>query len=767
MKYLLIAEKPSLMRDVQSCYRNHKAEILSKIGDIDFIALSGHVCTNYAPDDYEAWADTKWDDIQYPMVPSVWGIKPIDDTYKSKTISSIKSKVKNYDGIIVATDSDVEGYGIYYLLERYLHIENKLALRFIEHSLTDKEILKSLLSMTDYHKDLTHVKFTQSFLVRSRADWLFGFNASRMLSVKERKKMRVGRVKTPTIKLIYDNSMAIENFKVRKYFVLNANYGSFNATLLDDKGSVAQFSSMNQIPSFPLEGIVKQKVTKRTEEHAPKLFDLTSAQAEAGRIFKFSPEHTLEIIQSLYEKHKVISYPRTQCRYVSTEKSKEFKMMLSHMSVFDDLASIAEAIDDEKITAIVHDRQVVNDAEVQKESHDALLPTSNRPNLAAMTDDERRICHMIYKRLLAQFMNRLTEDKTELFINHGSGVFLARGKIIVDPGWSALYMKNAKDSVIPPVEKGDSITAKTIAPQEKNTTPPKRLTQTTLLNAMQNIASQIEDKELKKSLADSKGIGTPATRASIISEILKSGYAEDRKNGLYITQLGKDYIKCVEALDITYPVFAAQLDTEMKKVQRGEAEFQEVMDHILTELQNMCNQIGKMEQKAYRAALTDSQCPMCKTTLAHQKYSYTCPKCGWKISKNICGKEVDEKLLRLLLAGKTSPQFALKKKDGTSFKACLRLGDDGKIVFSSGMQCPLCGAEARLNKGGLFCDCGFKIFRNCAGHAFSDTELKKLITKKKLPVISDFKKKSGENFAAEVILNDDGTTKLNYVRDNA
>lgn len=763
MNYLLIAEKPSLMRDIQSCYRKHKVELQNKLGTIDFISLSGHVCTNYAPDDYEMWKSEKWEDIQYPMVPDSWGIKPIDDDYKKKTISSIKSKIKNHDGVIVATDSDVEGYGIYFLLEHYLQMQEIPALRFIEHSLTDKEILNSLLSMTDYHKDPVHVRFTQSFLVRSRADWLFGFNASRMLSTKERRVMRVGRVKAPTIKLIYDNSVAIENFKSRKYFTLNANYGTFSATLLDDNGTIAQFDTTSQIPDVPLDGRIKKKETKRTTEHAPKLFDLTSAQAEAGRIFKFSPAHTLDIIQSLYEKHKVISYPRTQCRYVSTEKAKEFKMMLSHMSVFNDLAPIAKTLDDGKIKNILNDKQVVNDAEVQKESHDALLPTSNRPDLSAMTEDEKKICHMIFKRLLAQFMNKLTEDKTELLILHGERTFSAKGKIVVDPGWSVLYMKNAKDSVIPPVEKGDLITAKSILPQEKNTTPPKRLTQTTLINAMQNIASQIEDKELKKSLADSKGIGTPATRASIISEILKAGYAEERKNGLYITQAGKDYIKCVESLDITYPVFAAQLDTEMKKVQRGEADFQMVMNRIIQELKNMCSQIGKLEQKSYQAESTDSQCPICKTTLVNQKYSYSCPKCGWKISKNICGKEIDEKLLKLLLAGKTSPQFSLKKKDGTSFKSCLKLGDDGKVVFSSGITCPLCGRDARLNRGGIFCDCGLKVYRNCAGYTFSDSELKKLVTKRKLSVISDFKKKNGENFAAEVILNDDGTTKLNYV----
>ena len=166
MKYLFIAEKPSLMRDVQACYKNHKNEVVEKVGEVDFMALSGHVCTNYMPTDYEEWKDKSWRAIVYPMIPNPWQIKPIADKRKQETIAEIGRRVPDYDGIIVGTDSDVEGYGIYWLLEQYLKLNEKPALRFIEHSLTDAEILKSLLSMTDYHQNPTHVHFVQSFRER-------------------------------------------------------------------------------------------------------------------------------------------------------------------------------------------------------------------------------------------------------------------------------------------------------------------------------------------------------------------------------------------------------------------------------------------------------------------------------------------------------------------------------------------------------------------------------------------------------------------------
>ena len=416
MKYLFIAEKPSLMRDVQACYKNHKKEVEEKVGEIDFMALSGHVCTNFMPTDYEEWKDKSWKAILYPMIPNPWQIKPIADKRKQNTIAEIGRRVPQYDGIIVGTDSDVEGYGIYWLLEQYLALNEKPALRFIEHSLTDAEILKSLLTMTDYHQNPTHVHFVQSFLIRSRADWLFGMNASRMLTNKRGSLIKAGRVKSPTIKLVYDNSMAIENFANRKYYALEAEYacpgaeivektvsaegvGTSTAAAIDERSVFkavlqgedgdAQFENPKLFAEYALEGIVVSRETKRSSSHAPKLFDLAALQAEAGSKYKFKPDQTLEIVQRLYEKHKVISYPRTQCRYVSTEKAKEFPAMLENLSVFEDLKSIANGIDPDVFEKILKDKAVVNDTEVAKESHDALLPTLKRPDLPRMSREEQ------------------------------------------------------------------------------------------------------------------------------------------------------------------------------------------------------------------------------------------------------------------------------------------------------------------------------------------------------------------------------------------
>lgn len=825
MKYLFIAEKPSLMRDVQACYQNHKQEVTERVGEIDFTALSGHVCTNFMPTDYGEWKDKSWKAIVYPMIPDPWQIKPIADRRKQETLAQIKRRAADYDGIIVGTDSDVEGYGIYWLMEQYLGLNEKPALRFIEHSLTDAEILKSLLTMTDYHQNPTHVHFVQSFLIRSRADWLFGMNASRMLTNKRGSLIKAGRVKSPTIKLVYDNSMAIENFANRKYFVLEAAYGypvaeagekaasdeavgtSEAATI--DEGSVfksvlqneegdAQFENPRLFASYALEGIVTAVETKRSASHAPKLFDLAALQAEAGSKYKFKPDQTLELVQRLYEKHKVISYPRTQCRYVSTEKAKEFAAMIENLAVFEDLKLIADSIDPGVFEKILKDKAVVNDAEVAKESHDALLPTLKRPDLSRMSADEQIICRMIYTRLLAQFLPKLSEDKTTIQIRHAEvdedaaadtgnivaagaavdadagGIFKATGKIVVEPGWSILY-KKSNDHALPKLKKGDRITAGTIQPVQKETSPPKRLTQATLINAMRNIATQIEDKELKKSLADSQGIGTPATRAAIIKDILDSGYIEEKKSGLYITAKGKSYIDAVKDFDIAYPVFAADMDNHIKKVQRGEAEYEQVMTEVLEKLQEMCKKIGQdleeveAELAPFEPVQTDIRCIKCGGVMEEQKKHYQCLGCGAKIYKNTSGAIIDLELLRKLESGAQSGYLNFKNRAGKPFRAALKLDEKGEIemvFFEESVQCPKCRKKAVLNQWGVFCGvkkCGHKLFRSFCGHDFSYPEMKALLDGK--AVAASFQSKAGKAFNAKVHLNADGDYTFDFTQE--
>lgn len=761
MKYLFIAEKPSVMREVKQCYDNHRAEVQEKLGTIDFIALSGHVCTYFQPDDYAEWAQVPWSDVDYPMVPYHWGIKQIDDQGKIDVMNRIAQIAPSYDAIIVGTDSDVEGYGIYYLLEMKLGLTKMKALRFVERSLTDAEILESLFSMTDYHTDPVHLRSTMSFLLRAHTDWLFGMNCTRLMSLRQDHLMTIGRVKAPTIRLVYDNSMAIEEFKMHKYFTLEADYGDFQAIYVDEHLKPVHFQDAAVMDEPEAEGTVTHKKTEHILTHAPQLYDLTALQSDAGSMFGYTPSEVLAAAQALYEKHKLISYPRTACRYVSVEKSHEFPGMLSLMTAFPDLAPFVSTLTQDDIDRVLHDSQVVNDSEVEKEAHDALLPTSIRPDLSALTEMERNVCELIYKRLLAQFLPQLEEDKTKALIQHGDMIFMTKGKAVINQGWRSLY-KEMHSNILPPFEEGDTLTALSFHKTERKTKPPRRLTQTTLVAAMKNIANLISDKELKKALADSKGIGTVATRHSIITDIIKRGYVADRKDGLHITEAGKVYIKSLEGIEIASPIFAASLDNNIKKIQRGEIDFSTAYKDMLRQLQKVCMDIQTASKYEKQTVI---RCPKCGEFLTLDRH-YSCPNCRQQFPKTIAGVPITEDILERLTAGEIVGPFDFQKKDHTIFSARLVMQEYYKknstdtefridFNFSSGILCPCCGTDyVTINKNGAFCDCGLKLFRNMMQHTFNDEELQMLLQGEIVPSVL-LTKKNGEQFTTNLQLNMD------------
>lgn len=749
-RWFFIAEKPSLMREVQKCYRNHQKDIINKVGSIDFIALAGHVCGSFFPDDYKnhpEWSG-KWDEIDYPIIPQQWGIKALDDKRKKETLKKIKSSVSEYDGIIVGTDSDTEGYGIYYLLEHYLKIEKKKALRFIEHSLTDKEIYEQLLCMRDYHTDPVHKHFTESFLIRMRTDWLFGMNVTRLMTNKCGVLMNTGRVKAATTKLIYDNSMAIDQFVSRTYYYLTADYGNFKASQIDKHGKYVEYATAEEVKkqSVPLNGKVLKKDVKDEYTNAPQLYDLSAIQVEAGRLYKMSPKEVLATIQSLYETHKVISYPRTQCRYVSSEKAKEFPDMLKKLLVFLELKPYVEKISVNDIKRVQADKRIVNDKEVEKESHDALLPTDKTPDLSKLSEIERQICLLIYTRLLAQFLPKLRQQKTKLFLQHGDKLFYTTGKMVIDDGWRKLY-GSLKNIELPLLTEGQPVTAKEIVPDAKKTTPPKRYTDASIVDAMTNIANQIKDDALRKSLSESKGIGTSATRAQIIDEIIKAGYVDVKKKQLYITEKGKHLIESFPGIDLFKPEFSAVMDYDMKLIQRGEKDYDTVYADTLNKLRKTCEQI---EQTKVSGPVSKYKCPRCHSYMKEVSWGYVCDACDIKVPFSIGGHKFTESEMNILFEGEKTKPITLKKKDGNTFSASLILTAEQGVQFdfSSGVLCPYCKNDMRHNKGGYFCDCGFKVFQTICGKSLTDGQMKRLIAKGSLPEMDGFESKAGKKFSA-------------------
>ena len=779
-KYLLIAEKPSLMREIEKTYNKHKSDINRALGEIDFMALAGHVCRLIEPKEYSKW-DMPWKDIELPIIPRTFKIDAISD--KKSIINDIKKRLKNdYTGIIVATDADTEGNGIYYLLEQYLGIEKMKALRFWEDGLTETEILKSFKSLTDFHTEPRDVHMTEAYLIRSHRDWLIGMNFSIGFSVKSGFTMRVGSVKVPTLKLVYDNSKAIDEFVPHTDYELKAVYKEgFSGNYFKEDGNV-RFETESKVLDFSKllgkKGTVKSISKKVISTPVPQLYKLSDVQVDAGKQFGYDPTKTLNLIQSLYETHKIVSYPRTDGRYISSEKAKELPMLLKAVEAIPSLEKFVKTVTSSDIARVQKDKRIVNDVEVKKASHDALLPTGKIPDLSKLTKDEVNILTLIYKRLLAVFLPPLKEEKTVLITDIDGHSFKSNGKVVLDKGWSVLYDRKSTDVEIPKLKEGDTLTVDKYEADEKTTTPPARLTQATLIDAMENIAKYIEDKEIKKIMKEVKGIGMPSSRAKIIEDLLKSGYMESKgkSKALYITSVGKKYIENIIDFSICSPELTAEWEAKMQHIKEGSTSYSSVERELLDYIKDMVKEIESADIKKSSwtgNGATEFTCPVCGQPIMKGKYGWYCSGkketgCSFTISNTIAAKTItDNNVKELFEKGITKEIRGFKSKAGKTFSAKLKLNDN-KVEFyfepapsaeskstKKKYHCPCCKSEIIADKWAWKCpDCGFSVSYKIASKEITEKQLADLINNGKTDKISGFISKAGKRFSASLVIKD-------------
>jgi DNA topoisomerase-3 len=705
--YLALVEKPSACREFQKVYNSHRSQIESKIGgDIEFFALAGHLVRNAEPKELQ-W-DKKWQVLyeeDLPMIPSEWVLKPID---RNKNIlNELKKKIKDnqYDGYIAMTDSDQEGNLIYHLVATYLEINKCETLRFFETSLTEKDILASFMSMEDFYKTPRHANTTKSGVFRSRWDWLIGMNLTTAYTVRFGELTKFGSVKAPTLRLIYKNCMDIDSFVPHTtYGVKSQHTDGFESTLLnDDDNKDRSFETKAEaeqfIASLAMQATVKS-FKKETKIHkAPKLYSLSDLQVDAAKQ-GYSPDKTLEIAQKLYEERKILSYPRTSGTHLASGKVADLPDLLASIKDIPDIKSFVLKVTAADIARVSTDTNIINDKEVAKASHDALIPTGHKVDWAALTKPEQDIFLLVAKRFLAHFMPLFSEEKYVLTLDNNGNPFKSNGRKTIENGFNDLYGKVSKDVVIPEYKTGDIVKIDANVTYEKTSTPPARYTMGTIINAMKNIASQVTDPEAKKRLKESEGIGTEATRANILKELVDTGYISVSNNAIYITDAGKRYIENIRQpkedgsfdYGIADPLQVAYWSGQNKLIQLGEKTIDEVMANFekylakkITDLKTSGDPIKR--SRAEQAALGLPTCPLCGGKVASGKFGYYCSTykesgCKLSIPNEMAGKKLTDNQKKGLLEGKKIHAKGFKSKAGKEFEADVVLNKEtGKVEF--------------------------------------------------------------------------------------
>ena len=765
-KYLFIAEKPSLMRSVKEVY-DKNPEIKEKVGEIIFRALHGHVCGYAQPKDYKKWA-IPWSKIPIPIFPEPWEINVTDKKSFHDIVNAYRGE--KCTGIIVGTDADVEGNGIFYLLKEKLGWGEIPTLRFFANDLTDASIKNSLLNMTDFYREARDVHMTECFILRSRFDWEVGMNMTIGAKVSSGHLLKIGRVKAPTLKLIYDNCKAIDDFVPSKSWTIDCDYeNGMKGSLVDETGKPKSFTDNKEAQTIakkiPRMGTVSNIDRKRKQTNAPKLYKLSDLQTEAGSLKnssgkKFTPKETLDIAQSLYEK-KLLSYPRTDGRYVSREKAKDFPKILEGIGKISDYSGLTAVDPKYPLKSSLY----VNDREVAKASHDALIPTTLSAVGVSLTEDEKKIYDLVVRRFLSIFYPPLIEAKTTVFTDAGSYRFITTGSEVIDEGWTKVINKKKEDKRLPHLHKGMNLPIKKVYAKAHVTSPPKRLTEATLIRAMENISSVFDDAEYKNIMKEESGIGTPASRGAIISELKAGKYFTTRSNAIYISDLGKEYIEKLHGCDIINPALTAEMELLLKHIREGSEDYNRVKNILKERVIVMTEQTKNLSNNMLNI---DIACPHCGNPMKEDGRRIYCENkdCNLTVWKNIAQKDIPkEELFRLLTTSKTDVIKGFTSKAGKKFDAALELDVDGVSFYfpsnESQFKCPNCGDTLQKFSWGYRCPNRDFSIGTIAGVKLTDIQIGNLLSKGTTGMIDDFVSRKGTKFSAEIILNG-GKTEFKF-----
>ena len=615
-KSLVLAEKPSVARDIANVLKcNRKGNGFIE-GDQYIVTWAlGHLVTLADPETYDKKYQ-KWNLEDLPMLPDRLKLTVIKQS--GKQFNAVQSQLKRNDvkDIIIATDAGREGE----LVARWIIAKskvNKPIKRLWISSVTDKAIKEGFnnLKPGKAYENLYHAA-----VARSEADWYIGLNATRALTTKYNAQLNCGRVQTPTVAIIAAREDEIKNFKPKTYYGIEAQTDSIKLTWQDGAGNSRSFNKEKVDAIVASLGRKDATVTsidrKAKKTFAPALYDLTELQRDANKLYGYSAKETLKYMQSLYESHKVLTYPRTDSRYLSSDIVATIPERLKACGV-GEYRKLANKVLQKPIKA---SKSFVDDSKVS--DHHAIIPTEGYVNYSSFTDKERKIYDLVVKRFLAVLFPAHEFEQLTVQAEIGGEKFIAKGKRVISSGWKEAYENqfeeedssdDVKEQLLPQIKKGDVMKTKLIAQTSGQTKPPARFTEATLLSAMENPAKYMQtgSKQLAETLKATGGLGTVATRADIIDKLFHSFLIETRGGKeIYITSKGRQLLDLVPE-ELRSPATTAVWEQKLEQIAKGKLKKDAFINEMKKHTKEIVSEIKASDKKYKHENISTKSCPDC------------------------------------------------------------------------------------------------------------------------------------------------------------
>ena len=796
-KTLVIAEKPSVAQDLTRTlgrfekkgdyFENETYIVSSAIGHLVELCLPGELDKKRG----------KWSFQNLPIIPDEFQLKPIAKTEARYKLLKRLMKRDDVDLIINACDAGREGELVFRYLVRLVGV-NKPLKRLWLQSMTNEAIRTAFARL---RSDLEMIPLAEAAVCRSESDWLVGINATRAMTAFNSKAggfqlTPVGRVQTPTLAILVEREENIRSFEPRTYWEVYADFevqkGTYRGRWFDENFSRNQdedrraeriwdLSRAESIRANVLHrpGEISEE-KKATSQAPPLLYDLTSLQRDANSRYGYSARRTLQIAQQLYERYKVITYPRTDSRYLP----EDYLPTASHV-----LKSIQDPTLQPHAQNVLRNgwvrpsKRIFNNARIS--DHFAIIPTGQMPR--QLDEGQQKLFDLVVRRFIAIFHPPAQYEVTTRITRVAGEAFKTEGKIIKDPGWLVVYGRqaNGEDSADVLVEwlPGERANTREVEIKENQTKPPARFSEATLLSAMEGAGKLVDDEELREAMSE-KGLGTPATRAQIIEGLIEQGYIARESKELIATAKGISLITLLRGIGIellSSPELTGEWEYQLKQMEHGRLDRTAFMAKIKDLTREVVGKAKNFESDLVEGnyVTLNVRCPKCGSPRLQEDYrTYHCEKCGYRLFKNIASRQLSpEEASTLLSEGKIGPLEGFRSKLGKLFSAGLVLNEEHKPEFvfeSNGASepviidpakhtrigpCQVCAGGQVYDIGTAYvCEnvakrsCTFKVSKAILRREIPPDQMRKMLATGKSDVLRGFISKKGRPFDAALTL---------------